>query len=41
MKFGIIVLAWLMIPVALVVVAFDIAKEAVESKVVAKLEKNT
>jgi hypothetical protein len=35
-------LVWLMIPVAIVVVAFDVAKATVEDKVLAKLkEKNT
>ena len=41
MKFVLIMFTWVMIPVALVVVAFDIAKAAVESKIVAILEKNT
>lgn len=42
MKFILIPLVWLMIPVAFVVVVFDIAKAAVEEKVEAKLkEKNT
>ena len=37
MKFIIITLAWLMVPVAFIVVVFDIAKAAVESKIEAKL----
>lgn len=41
MKIILIPLVWLMIPVALVVVAFDVAKAAVEDKLLAKLkEKN-
>ena len=40
MKFILIMFTWVMIPVALVVVVFDIAKAAVESKIVAILEKN-
>ena len=41
MKFILIVFTWLMIPVAFVVVVFDIAKAAVESKILSILEKNT
>jgi len=41
MKFILITFTWVMIPVAFVVVVFDIAKAAVESKIVATLEKNT
>lgn len=37
MKFIIILLAWLMTPVAFIAVIFDIAKAAVESKIAAKL----
>lgn len=37
MKFILILLAWLMTPVALVAVIFDIAKAAVESKIESKL----
>jgi hypothetical protein len=40
MKFILIAFTWLMIPVALVVVVFDIAKAAVESKILFILEKN-
>jgi hypothetical protein len=39
MKFILILFTWLMIPVAFVVVAFDIAKAAVEAKIVTMLEK--
>ena len=38
MKFILIPLVWLMLPVAFVVVAFDVAKAAVEDKVLAKLK---
>jgi len=38
MKFILIPLAWLMTPVAFVVVAFDIAKAFVEEKAEAKLK---
>ena len=38
MKFILITFTWLMIPIAFAVVAFDIAKAAVESKIVAKLK---
>lgn len=41
MKFILITFTWLMIPIAFAVVAFDIAKAAVESKIVVILEKNT
>jgi len=42
MKFILIPLVWLMIPVAFVVVVFDIAKAAVEEKIETKLrDKNT
>jgi len=42
MKAFLIPLVWLMIPIAFVVVAFDVAKTWVEEKVLAKLkEKNT
>jgi hypothetical protein len=42
MKTFLIPLVWLMVPVAFVVVAFDVAKAWVEEKVEAKLkEKNT
>ena len=42
MKAFLILLVWLMLPVAFVVVAFDVAKAYVEEKVKAKLkEKNT
>ena len=42
MKVILIPLVWLMIPFAFAVVAFDVAKAAVEDKVLAKLkEKNT
>jgi hypothetical protein len=41
MKFILIPLVWLMLPVAFVAVAFDVAKAAVEDKILAKLkEKN-
>jgi hypothetical protein len=41
MKVILIPLVWLMIPFAFVVVAFDVAKAAVEDKILAKLkEKN-
>ena len=40
MKFILIPIIWLMIPVAFVFVAFDIAKAAVEEKVISNLEKN-
>jgi hypothetical protein len=38
MKFILVAFTWLMIPVAFVVVVFDIAKAAVESKIVTILE---
>lgn len=41
MKFIIILLAWFMAPVALIVVAFDIAKAFVESKVEVAFEEKT
>jgi hypothetical protein len=42
MKIILIPLVWLMIPVAFVVVVFDIAKAAIEEKIETKLrEKNT
>lgn len=42
MKIILIPLVWLMLPVAFVVVAFDVAKAAVEDKLLNKLkEKNT
>ena len=42
MKIILIPLVWLMLPVAFIVVAFEVAKAVVEDKVVAKLkEKNT
>ena len=42
MKFILIPLAWLMTPIAFIVVAFDVAKVFVEEKALAKLkEKNT
>lgn len=42
MKFILIPLVWVMIPLAFIVVAFDVAKAFVEDKVVTKLkEKNT
>ena len=41
MKFILITFTWVMIPVAFVVVVFDIAKAAVESKIVTILEKHT
>ena len=41
MKNILIPLVWLMLPIALVVVAFDVAKTAVKDEVLAKLkEKN-
>ncbi len=42
MKIILIPLVWLMLPIAFVVVAFDVAKAAVEDKLIDKLqEKNT
>ena len=42
MKIILVPLVWLMMPIAFLVLAFDIAKAAVESKVEAKLkEKNS
>ena len=42
MKIILIPLVWFMLPVAFVVVAFDVAKASVEDKLLAKLkEKNT
>jgi uncharacterized membrane protein len=42
MKFIFIPLVWLMVPLAFIVVVFDVAKAFVEDKVEAKLkEKNT
>ena len=42
MKIILIPLVWLLLPFAFIVVAFEIAKDAVEDKVLAKLkEKNT
>jgi hypothetical protein len=42
MKFILIPLAWAMVPLAFIVVAFDVAKAFVENKAEAKLrEKNT
>jgi hypothetical protein len=38
MKFIITLLAWLMVPVAFIAVLFDIAKAAVESKLLTTLE---
>jgi hypothetical protein len=40
MKFILIPLVWLMIPIAFVVVAFDVAKSFVETEVVAKLKED-
>jgi hypothetical protein len=37
MRFIILAIAWLMVPLAFIVVMFDIAKAAVESKIEAKL----
>ena len=39
MRFIILAVAWLMVPLAFIVVAFDIAKAAVESKIESKLRK--
>ena len=42
MKFILIPLVWVMVPLAFIVVAFDVAKVFVETRVEAKLkEKNT
>jgi hypothetical protein len=38
LKFILIPLVWLMLPIAFVVVAFDVAKAAVENKVIKALE---
>ena len=40
MKFILIPLVWLMIPFAFIVVASDVAKAAVEDKLVTKLKKD-
>jgi hypothetical protein len=39
MKFILIPIIWLMIPVAFIFVAFDVAKAAVEENVISNLEK--
>lgn len=41
MKVILIPLVWVMLPVAFVVVAFDVAKAAVEDKLLTKLKGNT
>ncbi|MEN9719859.1 MAG: hypothetical protein RIT13_564 [Pseudomonadota bacterium] len=41
MKFILIPLVWVMVPLAFIVVAFDVAKAFVESKVEFKLRENT
>jgi hypothetical protein len=41
MKFIIVLLAWLMAPIAFIVVAFDIAKAFVEAKFEAAFEEKT
>ena len=42
MKIILLMVAWLMMPIAFIVVAFDVAKASVESKLLAKLkEKNS
>ena len=41
MKFILIPLVWVMVPLAFIVVAFDVAKAFVESKVEAKLKEIT
>jgi hypothetical protein len=38
MKFILIPLVWLMMPIAFIVVAFDVAKAALEDKIVNKLK---
>ena len=40
MKFILIPIVWLMIPVAFIFVAFDIAKAAIEDKIISNLEGN-
>ena len=41
MKFILIMVVWVMVPLAFIAVAFDVAKAFVESKVEAKLKENT
>jgi hypothetical protein len=41
MKFILTLLSWLMVPFAFIVVAFDVAKAFVETKVEDKLKENT
>ena len=41
MKFILIPLVWVMVPLAFIVVVFDVAKAFVESKVESKLRENT
>ena len=40
MKIILIPLVWLMLPIAFVVVVFDVAKAVVEDKILAKLKEN-
>ena len=40
MKFILIPIVWLMIPIAFIFVAFDIAKAAIEAKIISNLEGN-
>ena len=41
MKIILIPLVWLMLPIAFVVVAFDVAKTAVEDKILANLKEKS